>query len=292
MQAEGAIQLTLVIPVYNGARFIASSLQQAHDWLVSQRYRTELLVVDDGSSDETAAILAAFAAAESSGHCRLTFLRNVSNQGKGFSVRRAFLHAGGELVIFTDADLTYPVSNCEPLIEALVAGADVAYGSRMHSDSRYVVAPNFFGKLFTRHFMGRMFNLLLRMIVVQGVMDSQAGLKGCRRATAQKLATRVQLARFSFDVELFFVAARLGLSVVECPVQFIYRKEPTTVHFVRDSITMVCDMLRVRWRGFRGVYEREPDPAMVSFLRMGGDVEPVAAKSVQSREPNSRSKSG
>jgi glycosyltransferase involved in cell wall biosynthesis len=289
MSAEVPTTLTLVIPVYNGARFLASSLQQAHDWLVDQPFGVELLVVDDGSSDATAQVIAEFAAQHPASRCRFTFLRNARNRGKGFSVRRAFLHAAGELVVFTDADLTYPIDNCEPLIQALQAGADLVYGSRMHADSRYVVAPSFFGKLFTRHFMGRTFNLLLRMIVVRGVMDSQAGLKGCRRDAARQMATRVQLPRFSFDVEMFFVAARLGLRIVECPVQFIYRKEPSTVHFVRDSLAMVRDMLRVRWRGMRGVYEREPDPAMVQDLRDGGASDPTTMVVGRQRGPLSKS---
>jgi glycosyltransferase involved in cell wall biosynthesis len=277
MADDDPITLTLVIPVYNGARFLASSLQQAHDWLKERPFGVELLVVDDGSSDGTQAVMDAFVAEHPTSRCRLTFLRNARNRGKGFSVRRAFLHAAGDLVVFTDADLTYPITNCEPLVDALRAGADLAYGSRMHADSRYVVAPSFFGKLFTRHFMGRTFNLLLRLLVAPGVMDSQAGLKGCRRDAARQLATRVQLPRFSFDVEMFFVAARLGLRIAECPVQFIYRKEPTTVRFVRDSLAMVRDMLRVRWRCLRGVYEREPDPAMVQDLRDGGATSAVEA---------------
>ena len=283
-------QLTLVIPVYNGARFLRDSLAKAHAWLAQKDFATELLVVDDGSSDETPRILADFAAAHTGGRCVVTSLRNQQNRGKGFSVRRAFLLARGENVIFTDADLTYPVDNCQPLLDALVDGADVVYGSRMHPDSRYVVAPTFFGKLFTRHFMGRTFNLLLRLIVVRGILDSQAGLKGCRKAAAEQLAHRVRLPRFSFDVELFFVARRLGLSIVECPVQFIYRKEPSTVHFVRDSLAMVRDMLRVRLRGWRGLYDRELEPAALLDLEHGGP--PQLRRSQDARVVTPRGETG
>jgi len=263
--------LTLVIPVYNGARFLGNSLAVAAGWLGQQPRATELLVVDDGSSDETAGILAEFAKSHA-GKDRpvVTVLRNQRNRGKGFSIRRAFLHAQGELLAFTDADLTYPIDNLEPIVQALEGGADLAYGSRMHQNSRYVVAPMFFGKLFSRHFMGRTFNLLVRTLVAPGVLDSQAGLKGFRRAAAAALAGRVQLTRFSFDIELFFVARRRGLRVVDCPVLFIYRKEPSTVHFLRDSLAMLRDMLKVRWRGFRGVYDREPAAALVQELWHGG----------------------
>src|SRR5262245_34436346 len=199
--------LTLVIPVYNGATFLAGSLASAWQWLSAQPRECELLVVDDGSSDATAEVIASFAASVGApARPLLTVLRNAQNRGKGFSLRRAFLHARGELVAFTDANLTYPLQNVEPIVQALQDGADVAYGSRMHLGSRYVVAPSFFGKLFTRHLMGRVFNLAVRALVVRGIKDTQAGLKGFRQSAARTLAVRVRLDRFSFDVETFFVA--------------------------------------------------------------------------------------
>jgi glycosyltransferase involved in cell wall biosynthesis len=263
--------LTLVIPVYNGAGFLADTLAQAWGWLSAQERSGELLIVDDGSNDATPAILAAFAArCPAGGRTTFTALRNARNRGKGFSVRRAFLCARGDLVVFNDADLTYPLDNVNVLAQALEAGADVAYGSRMHSGSRYVVAPSFFGKLFSRHLMGRIFNLLVRLFVVRGVRDTQAGLKGCRREAAQLLARRLRLTRFSFDVELFFVARRQELRLADCPVLFIYRKEPSTVHFLRDSLAMLRDMARVRWRGFNGDYDRDVDAAALQDVRLGG----------------------
>lgn len=262
-----------MIPVYNGAAFLRQTLAAAWTWLGAQRdaREVELLVVDDGSVDGTAAVLAEFTARQRAADGpSLVVLRNTTNRGKGFSLRRAFLHARGEFVVFTDADLTYELDNVEPLLQALEDGADVAYGSRMHAASVYVVAPGFFRRLYTRHFMGRMFNLLVRALVVPGIRDTQAGLKGFRRAAARHCAGRVRLDRFSFDVELFFVARRAGLRIAECPVRFLYRKEPSTVKFFRDSLAMVVDMLRVRWRGLRGVYEREPTEAELADLHAGG----------------------
>ena len=293
MDAPPGPRLTLVIPVYNGARFVASSLQQAWAWLGQQAFASELLVVDDGSADDTGPILAAFAAAHPSDDRRqLSVLRNAHNRGKGFSIRRAFLHARGALIVFTDADLTYPIENVEPIVQALAAGADLAYGCRMHADSRYVVAPTFFGKLFTRHFMGRAFNLLLRLLVVPGVRDSQAGLKGFRKPAATLLAHRVRLSRFSFDVELFFVARRHGLRLCDCPVRFIYRKEPSTVRFVRDSLAMVRDMLAVRWRGLTGAYDRDLDGAVLDDLLHGGVPATAAPRAVEARSAQPLGKSG
>lgn len=263
-------KLTLVLPVYRGASFLARSLADAHAWLAQLEGGTELLVVDDGSDDGSAAILEAFQARVAGlPGPEVRLLRNDRNCGKGYSLRRAFLHARGAFVVFTDADLTYPIENVAPLVAALADGADVAIGSRMHRDSRYVVAPSFFGYLFTRHLSGRVFNLLVRMLAVPGILDTQAGLKGFRREAARRLAPRIRLGRFSFDVELLFVARRLGLRIVDCPVRFIYRKEPSTVRFVRDSLAMVRDIVRVRWRGWRKAYDPEPSPAAVQALRDG-----------------------
>jgi dolichyl-phosphate beta-glucosyltransferase len=261
--------LTFVLPVYNGARFFGASLATVWAWLATEPRETELLVVDDGSSDATWALLQQFAAEHppAEGQPRFVALRNAQNRGKGYSLRRAFLEASGELVVFTDADLTYPVENVASLVATLEQGPDLAYGSRMHADSRYIVAPTFFPLLFTRHAMGRVFNFLVQIVVVSGIRDTQAGLKGFRRAAARALAERIRLDRFSFDVEMFFVARRLGQRIAECPVTFLYRKEPSTVRFARDSLRMLRDMLVIRWRGWRGVYDGAPDPALLADLR-------------------------
>ena len=270
MPTAATPSLTFILPVYNGARFFGDTLQKAWHWLGERDGERELLVVDDGSNDATAEVIAAFAAsAQQQPGRRFTAVRNTQNRGKGFSLRRAFLLAQGEHVVFTDADLTYAMHNAEPLLAALTNGAQVAYGSRMHDDSRYVVAPTFFPKLYTRHAMGRVFNLLVRALVVPRIRDTQAGLKGFTRAAARELAGRIRLDRFSFDVELFYIARRLGMRIDECPVEFLYRKEPSTVRFVQDSLRMVRDMLRIRWRGLRKVYD-QADPALLADLERGG----------------------
>ncbi|NOT46008.1 MAG: glycosyltransferase [Acidobacteria bacterium] len=271
--------LTFVIPVYNGAAFLRASLDEVWRWLVSRHAPAELLVVDDGSSDATPQVLDDFAR-WTTGDGRapgIVFrrLRNAVNRGKGFAVRRAFLHARGRYVVFTDADLTYPVENVAAVVARLEQGADVVLASRMHRDSRYEVAPWFFRKLYTRHLMGRVFNLLVRALVVPDVRDTQAGLKGFGREAAVALAERVRLDRFSFDVELLFVARRLRLSVVDCPVLFLYRKEPSTVRFAHDSFAMLRDMIRIRIRGWRGVYEAGPDRVMLADLEHGGRAAPL-----------------
>ncbi|GAB4153826.1 MAG: glycosyltransferase family 2 protein [Planctomycetota bacterium] len=266
-----AVSLTVLVPAYEAAAFLRDSLEKLRAFLIESGRSAELLVIDDGSRDATHDVLEAFARDHDwTGRLQFRFARNAQNRGKGFSVRRGWLLARGENIVFTDADLTYPVENLRGVLEALEGGADVVYGSRMHAESRYVVAPSFFGKLFTRHFMGRVFNWLARLIVLPGVLDSQAGLKGLRKSAARDLAGRIRLDRFSFDVELLFVARRRGFSLRDCPVLFLYRKEPSTVRFVRDSLGMLRDMMLVRWRGFRGVYDRDVPGRVLDEIERGG----------------------
>jgi dolichyl-phosphate beta-glucosyltransferase len=284
--SSSSVSVTLVLPVYDGAASLGRSLAATWQWLETQPQPGELLIVDDGSRDATPDVIAEFVAQHRSrGRTRITAVRNERNRGKGFAVRRGWLLARGDYVLFTDADLTYPVENLAALVQALARGADVVYGNRMHAASRYVVAPGFFAKLFTRHLLGRAFNLLARALVLPGIADTQAGLKGVRRAAGALLAGRVRLDRFSFDVEMLFVARRLSLTVVDCPVLFLYRKEPSTVRFLRDSARMLRDMLRVRWRSLAGEYDRPLPRERLAELEQGGPspLPPTVARPVRRR---------
>ena len=263
-----ARSFALILPVYNGAHVLPETLATAWEWLRARDARSELIVVDDGSTDATPRIAEEFAAAHAGQPGpRLRLLRNDRNRGKGYSVGRGFRAAETDDVVFTDVDLTYPLDSIDGLLRALADGADVAIGSRMHRDSRYVVAPSFFGYLFTRHFSGRVFNRLSRWFVVPGVLDTQAGLKAAQRRVACRLVRMGRLHRFSFDLEYLFLARRLGLSIVECPVTFIYRKEPSTTRFLRDTLRMLHDMTRIRWRALRGGYT-EPAAETVAEVRV------------------------
>ena len=263
--------VSIIIPVLNGSAFLGDTLRTVRTWLVSLHRPCEIVVVDDGSTDATPAILREVTGGEAGAvpidwlrrEVPIRWLRNERNQGKGYSVRRGMLAAEGRNRVFMDADLTYPIECTRRVLEALERGADVAIADRMHPDSRYIVAPGFFRYLYTRHLMGRFFNLLVRTFVVPGIRDTQAGLKGFRREAVLDLFPRGNLPRFSFDVELLYVAQRRGKRIEPVPITFAYRKEPSTVRFLRDTVQMLIDMARVRLRGIRGAYDRPltPDPA-------------------------------
>ncbi len=253
--------LSVVVPVLNGARFIGDNVRSLLAYLEA-RGGGELVLVDDGSTDGTASV-AREAFQRSNTKVPFRTLTNEINRGKGYSVRRGLLAARGEWRIFVDADLTYPCNNFANVENALRRGADLAIASRVHPDSRYVMAPAFFRHVYTRHHMGRVFNSLVQRVLVQGISDTQAGLKGFRRQAVVQLLPHLKMNRFSFDVELLYVAQRTGLRIEEVPVSFIYCKEPSTLQLTRDGAHMLKDLLALRTRGRRGDYDNPPGVAAV-----------------------------
>ena len=157
--------------------------------------------------------------------------------------------------MFIDADLTYPVENIARIEAELLAGADVAIASRVHPESRYVMAPAFFATSTPATTQDACSMHLVRATVVRGLTDTQAGLKGFHRHVVHKLVPRITMERFSFDVELLHLAQRLGLRIEEVPVTFIYCKEPSTLQLARDGVTMALDLLRIRARSAAGAYD-------------------------------------
>ena len=249
---DSSIRISLVIPVYNGAAFLDENLRRAATFLFLFDGPNEIVVVDDASTDGTDRLLERFARRVKG--IGFTVLRNEANRGKGYSVRRGMRAARGRCRIFNDADFTYPVEEVGHFALRLEEGADVVIGSRLHPDSRYVIRPDFIPYLYTRHVMSRIFNLMVRFLLGLEIRDTQAGIKGFGRRAAELVFSRQSLNRFSFDLEVLYIARLHGLAVEEVPVRFLYRKEPTTIRFFRDSVRMFLDMWRIRWRHLRGRY--------------------------------------
>lgn len=235
----------MVVPAFNEERRIAENLKRILGFLKAQPYRWELVVVDDGSGDRTSA---AAAAATAEAGVAVTLLRNQTNQGKGYSVKRGVLAATGRYIFFTDADLSTPVeevTNCLPLLET----ADVVIGSRALPGSNITVHQRA-----SREAMGRLFNKFAQIAAVPGIKDTQCGFKGFTGKAAQDIFKRQRLRGFGFDVEVLHIAKRLGLRVAEVPITW-HDSTSSRVSPIRDGIGMFADLLRVRLNGFKGLYD-------------------------------------
>ena len=233
-----ASQLSVVIPAYNEGHRILATVEELSRFCEREFQQFEIIVVDDGSSDNTASALRDFRGVK--------LLENEGNRGKGYSVRRGMLEAKLDAVLFTDADLSTPVTETLPLLEALRGGADVAIASRAHSADKEV------SRSLRRKLMASVFRLLVKVIVLRGFHDTQCGFKMFRNAAARKIFSLQRLDRWGFDVEVLFLARKLGLTVTQIPVAWVESTE-TRLKFT-TPLTMIGDLLRVRWNDLLGRY--------------------------------------
>lgn len=247
----GPPKLSVIVPAYGGADRLPASLAQLGAWLDAQPCSSELILVDDGSGPAAARALDAFAASRPA----TTVIRQDTNRGKGAGVARGMLAASGAYRVFTDADLAYPPTEIAKIVADLEAGADLAIACRVLPESRYLMSPSFFHYLYTRHVMSRAFNLMVRMVLLRDVLDTQAGLKGFTARAAETVFSRLTIPRFGFDVEALFIAQRHGLRVKQTAIHFRYDEEPTTIAFTQSVFRMIVDLAQVRLNHLRGRYD-------------------------------------
>jgi glycosyltransferase involved in cell wall biosynthesis len=241
-------QYSIVIPAYNESARIGGALAEVLRTLDAKQWNAEVLVVNDGSSDDTAAIVNSFAAKDG----RVKLLQNGVNRGKGYSVRNGLLHASGNILMFTDADLSSPMVEAERLFDAIRDGADVAIGSRWLQTSRQTIHQPLY-----RQFFGRCFNVVTRMIMRLPFADTQCGFKAFRRGAAQTIFQLQRIERWGFDPEILFLARKFGFRVEEVAV-FWGHSGDTRIHPLVDGARMFWEMVRIRWYDVTGKYEGGP----------------------------------
>lgn len=241
-------QYSIVIPAYNEQARIGATLERVMDCVRDRGWAAEVLVVNDGSTDYTRAIVSNAALR----HPNLRLIENSGNKGKGYAVRNGILQSRGEIVMFTDADLSAPIEEAERLFAALANGADVAIGSRWLDRSRQTLQQPLY-----RRFFGRCFNLLTRMIMNLPLADTQCGFKAFRREAARTIFIRQRIERWGFDPEILYIALRLGMKVQEVPVTWGH-DERSRISYLRDGLRMLQDLLLVRFYSLAGFYDGEP----------------------------------
>ncbi len=238
--------LSVVVPVYNEASRIPATLRQVLEYLKQRPENCEVVVVDDGSTDDT--VEQVQAVCREAGNVRL--LRHAKNQGKGAAVQTGMLAARGECLLFTDADLSTPIAELERLLDPLRDGYDIVIGSR--ALKREWVHPR---QPWLREYAGRAFNVLVRRIAGLDFRDTQCGFKVFRRPAAQAIFSTQQIAGFGFDVEVLYLARKFGYRALEVPVH--WANDPRSqVRLFRDAKHMFSDLLRIRWNDWRGKYRR------------------------------------
>lgn len=236
---------SIVIPAYNESARLKGTLEKVLAYVHSQGWDAEVIVVNDGSTDNTAEIALTLAAKDPI----LRIVENPGNRGKGYSVRNGMLHARGRIVIFSDADLSSPIEESSKLLAALDAGADIAIGSRwLRAETQTRRQP------LHRQIFGRIFNLMLRSVLGLQFADTQCGFKAFKQAAAQAIFPLQKIERWGFDPEVLFLARKFGFTVKEVPVLWGH-SGGTRIHPLIDGSRMFMEMLHIRWNDLMGKYD-------------------------------------
>ena len=239
---------SIVIPAYNESARLGATLDKVLGYVHAQKWDAEIIVVNDGSRDNTAEIVRTFAAKDSI----IRLVENPGNRGKGYSVRNGMLNAHGRIVLFSDADLSSPIEEAPKLLRALDDGADIAIGSRwLRAETQTQRQP------LHRQLFGRIFNLMLRVTLGLHFKDTQCGFKAFKKPAVDAIFPLQKIERWGFDPEILFLARKFKFKVQEIPVAWGH-SGGTRINPLLDGSRMFLEMLRIRWYDLTGKYELRP----------------------------------
>ena len=238
--------LSIVIPAYNEENRLPNTLEQVFHFLAKQPFASEILVVENGSDDRTFEIAQQFAD-------RLQNVRVLRSEqrGKGLAIQHGVMAAVGEYVFMCDADLSMPVEEISKFIPPQLENVDIAIASREAPGSIRYNEPYY------RHFTGRVFNTLIRFLILPGLQDTQCGFKCMRAQVAREIFPYQTLTGWAFDVELLYIARLHGYRIVEIPIDWYFNAD-SKISVLRDSLRMFLDLLRIRRNARRGLYDPKP----------------------------------
>ncbi len=225
--------ISIVIPAYNEEKRLSISLNKILEFINANRDNYEIIVVDDGSNDRTASLPAEI-------DIFIKVIKMEKNSGKGASVRRGMLAAQGDYILFTDADLSTPIYELNKLLPQLKNGYDIAIGSRALDYSKIKVHQPFY-----REFMGRTFNKIVQYLVIKGIKDTQCGFKLFKKDAAKTIFQLALIDGFGFDVELLFLANKMGYKIKEVPVDW-FNNDQSKVNPIKDSLQMLLEISRIK----------------------------------------------
>lgn len=240
--AENTPFLSIIIPAYNEEHRLPASLQKIDEFLARQAYTAEVIVVENGSTDRTSALVEEFQ--QTHPYVRLLH----SAKGKGCAVQTGMLAGDGQCLLICDADLAMPIDEVNKMLPALDKGYDVVIASREGEGAVRFDEPYY------RHLMGRVFNLIVRLLAIPGLQDTQCGFKMFRRAAARDVFARQTMTGWAFDVEVLAIALRRGYQVTEVPIHWYFMND-SKISPLRDTFTMVNEVIKIRANVRRGVYD-------------------------------------
>lgn len=227
------LDISVIIPAYNEESRIGTSLLYALEFLYNTGISFEILVIDDGSSDNTSGVAGSI-------DNSIKVLVQPRNMGKGAAVRRGMLESKGKIRIFSDADFSTPIYELPKILASLNDGYDICIGSR-------ALRPELIKKHqpFYREFMGKTFNKIIQVLLFRGIKDTQCGFKGFTEKSAEQLFSNSVIDGFGFDVEILYLARKYGFKVKEEPVEW-YNDQRSTVSPIKDSLKMIAEIFRIR----------------------------------------------
>jgi glycosyltransferase involved in cell wall biosynthesis len=243
---------SIIIPAYNESARIVTTLDRVLGHIQRQGWDAEIIVINDGSRDDTAELVRAYSAVNR----RICLVENPGNRGKGYSVRNGILHAKGAVVLFTDADLSSPIEEAAKLFDSIRRGNDIAIGSRWIDSHLQTVRQSIL-----RQILGRVFNLALRLVLGLGFKDTQCGFKAFTLHAAQDVFSRQLIQRWGFDPEILFLARQLGYKTEEVPVAWAHDGR-SKINPITDGMCMVRDMFKIRWNDIAGKYDCSAETAL------------------------------
>jgi len=236
-------EISIIIPAYNEEKRLEPTLKAITQYLEKNFKTYEVLVVNDGSKDNTAEITEKFK------DKKVRIIQNPKNMGKGFSVKNGMINAKYDPVLFTDADLATPIEEVEKLLKALQEGYDVAIASRNIQGSTISVhQPGY------RKALGKAFPFIVKSMVLPDFKDTQCGFKLFKKEAARKIFPRQTLKRFAFDVEILYIAKQLNYKVKEVPITWV-DKDGSTVSPIKDSFRMFNEVMKIRYNKMKGEYK-------------------------------------